>query len=646
MQFGRTTAASDLFVAVPSAPAGLLNALSPDFVCGFPGERACMLPAISMIGYQGTPGEQHTLQGASDIWSGSANLSRLWGKHLLNVGLSINTNNIDQSILYNNMSFSPFQTADLRNSGRTGNALASFLLGVPLGGQRRKQVGGETGGWVSGFYFGDKWTVTDRLTINMGIRFDRTLPPIWGVASDNSVYVGSLDLNNGTYILQAQPPFCSQAGVAPCIPGTALPEHVIVSQNGRIHQNNAWNPGPRLGIVYRLTSKTVIRSSAGIFYDNWATWVQLGQSFGANWPSVNLLTTTNLNPDVVTVRATNPLASIGAGALPAPTPFTQNVTYKDPYMQVPYTPEWNFGIQHQLDPSTALTVDYVGAHGTRLQLNTFANTAVRPAPGPQIDRRPIRYITPTNYERNDGRSVYHGLQVSVNRRTNRGLGFLTSYTWGKSIDVSCSGWAGVEGCANQDPYNVNADRSVSAFNISHVFTGSVIWELPFGKGKAFAAGNRIVDGIIGGWQVNSIVSLRSGVPYTLGVSGDIANTGNSNSAGYYMRLNAAGDSNLPNKTVDRWFNTSAFTVPAPFTYGNLGRNTMRSDWGKNLDMSIFRKFQLAERIRLEFRAEAFNLTNTPVYGTPVSNFSDRNFGRVLRVANSPRQLQFGLKLTF
>jgi hypothetical protein len=507
-------------------------------------------------------------------------------------------------------------------------------------------VGGENGGWVNGFYFGDKWKASDRLTINWGVRYDRTLLSMWGVKGDNSIYVGSLNFNNGSYILQAQPPFCSATGKAPCIPGNALPANVTVSSNGHIFKNDPRNIGPRLGLAYRLSAKTVIRTAGGIFYDNWATWVQLGQSYGANWPSVNLLQTANQNPNVPTVRSTNPLSAIGAGALPAATPFTQVQTFKDPFMKVPYTPEWNFGIQHQLDANTGLAVDYVGSHGSRLDLNTFVNTARIPAPGPQIDRRPYSYITPTNYERTNGRSSYEALEVSLNRRAAQGLGYLVSYTWGKSIDISCSGWAGVEGCANQDPYNVNADKSVSAYDVTQVFSASVVYEVPFGKGKALSSGNRAVDALIGNWQVNTIVSLRSGIPYTLGVSGDIANTGNSNSGGFYERLNLVGDPNLSNPSTAQWFNTKAFAVPAAFTYGNLGRNTMRSDWGKNVDVSLFRSFSLREQAKLEFRAEAFNITNTPVWGTPVNNYSNANFGRVLNVANSPRQLQFALKLRF
>jgi len=644
-QFGRTWAIDDTMSSVSNAPAGVVSALSPDFACGYPGDRKCLLPSVSLVSFLGTPGDTVSDQGASDIWSGQVNLSKLWGKHLFTMGFSLNTNNIGELILNNSISFNPSQTADLQNLGTTGSDLASFLLGVPFGGTRRLQGGGENHGWVNGFYFGDQWKVSDRLTINWGVRYDLTLRTTWGSKSDNTIYVGSLNGNNGTYIIQVPTPLCSQTGKAPCIPGTGLPDHVVVADNGHIYRNDPTNVAPRLGIAYRVTSKTVIRTGGGIFYDNWATWVQLGQSYGANWPSVNLLQATNQNPDVVVVRAANPLAAIGAGALPAPTPFTLLQTYKDPFMKTPYTEEWNFGIQQQLDATTVLSIDYVGSHGSRLDLNTFFNTAT-PAPGPQAARRPYSYVTPTNYERTNGRSSYEALEISVNRRMSKGMSYLLSYTWGKSIDISCSGWAGVEGCANQDPYNTNADKSVSAYDLTHIFTTSVVYELPFGKGKPLASGNGVLDYVIGGWQTNAILSLHSGIPYTLGVSGDIANTGNSNNAGYYERLNVIGDPHLDNPTTAEWFNTKAFAVPATFTYGNLGRNRLRTDWSKNLDVSVFRDFPIRERMQLQFRAEAFNSMNTPVWGTPVSNFSNANFGRVLTIANSPRQLQFALKLRF
>ncbi len=645
-QFGRTYAIDNTTASIPQTSSGLIGQFDPSFACGFPGNRSCLLPSASLVGFLGTPGDTFGSQGATDTWSGQVNFSKLIGRHILTFGFDVNTNNIGENIQNDSIGFSPFQTANLESPGGTGSALASLLLGVPDGGSRRLQVGGEHGGWGDGIYFGDQWKITDRLTMNIGVRWDVTLHSQWGSAANRTDQVGTLDLNNGTYILQVPAPFCSAVGSAPCIPGTTMPAHVVVAQGGSIFRNYFNNIGPRLGFAYRLDPKTVIRTGGGIFYDNWSSWSQVGQSYGPAWPQVTQLTTTNLNLTTPTVRAGNPISSIGAGAFPAATPFTQNQYFKDPFMQTPYSEQWNFGIQRELTPTTALSVDYVGSHSSRLSLSTYGNTAVTPGPGPQIDRRPYSYITPTEYERSDGRSSYEALQVSVDKKYASGLTGILSYTYSKSMDISCSGYAAVEGCANQNPYDVNADKSVSAFDLTHVFTGSVVYELPFGTGKRFATGHRGLDYVLGNWQVNTIVSLRSGLPYTLGVSGDIANTGNANPTGPYERLNLVGNPYLSNPTPGEWFNTAAFAVPAPFTYGNLGRNTFRSDWGKNVDFSLFREFPIRESISLEFRAEAFNLTNTPVYGIPVSNYSSPNFGQVLNVANSPRQLQFALKLYF
>ncbi|HTM50812.1 MAG TPA: carboxypeptidase-like regulatory domain-containing protein, partial [Bryobacteraceae bacterium] len=162
-QFGRTWAIDNTANSVPNVPAGIVNSFSPQFGCEFPGDRPCLLPSTSLIGFLGTPGDTLSQQGASDIWSGTMNLSKLWGKHFFRMGFSLNTNNIGELILNNGISFSTFQTADLQNSGRTGSDLASWLLGVPVGGSRRLQAGSENGGWVNGFYFGDQWRASSRL---------------------------------------------------------------------------------------------------------------------------------------------------------------------------------------------------------------------------------------------------------------------------------------------------------------------------------------------------------------------------------------------------------------------------------------------------------------------------------------------------
>jgi hypothetical protein len=234
-QFGRTWAIDNTANSVPNVPAGIVNSFSPQFGCEFPGDRACLLPSTSLIGFLGTPGDTLSQQGASDIWSGTMNLSKLWGKHFFRMGFSLNTNNIGELILNNSISFSTFQTADLQNSGRTGSDLASWLLGVPVGGSRRLQAGSENGGWVNGFYFGDQWRASSRLTINWGLRYDMTRLTSWGQVEDGTIYVGVLNFNDGSYILQTTPPPCSKTGKAPCLPGDKLPDHVTLADNGRIY---------------------------------------------------------------------------------------------------------------------------------------------------------------------------------------------------------------------------------------------------------------------------------------------------------------------------------------------------------------------------------------------------------------------------
>jgi hypothetical protein len=172
---------------------------------------------------------------------------------------------------------------------------------------------------------------------------------------------------------------------------------------------------------------------------------------------------------------------------------------------------------------------------------------------------------------------------------------------------------------------------------------SWLYEFPFGKGKKFQSHNAVLDNIIGGWQFNGIGRFTSGAPFTVVMSGDIANTGNT---GNYMRPILVGDPVPSDQSPSNWLNKSAFEAPAPFTYGNVGRNTVRSDGYKGLDLSVFRKFPLTESKQLEFRAEFFNAFNTPVWGIPQRNFSSRNFGRVSGTVSAARQIQFGLKFIF
>ena len=305
--------------------------------------------------------------------------------------------------------------------------------------------------------------------------------------------------------------------------------------------------------------------------------------------------------------------------------------------------QWNFGIAKQLNNSTTVSVDYVGSGSRRLDLGGYYNVALTPGPGDPKARAPYPYIHPTFYDRSIGRGNYNALQFMFDKRFSSGLAYQVSYTYSKAIDIGSSGWYGVEGQSVQDPYNFNNDRSVSGYDLTHVMSVNIVYELPFGKGKPFSTGNRFVDYILGGWQANTITSVRSGVPYNLSVDGDSANTGNTG----YLRPNLVGDPNLSNPTAQEWFNTAAFAAPAAYTFGNLGRYRLRSAPVWNIDASVFRSFPFLESRSVEFRAESFNLPNTAILGTPATNLSNSDtFGHITSTANSERTLQFGLKIIF
>jgi len=298
----------------------------------------------------------------------------------------------------------------------------------------------------------------------------------------------------------------------------------------------------------------------------------------------------------------------------------------------------------QIGSYTTLSIAYVGSHSARLDLGGLHNTAQFPGPGDAetvASRQPFPYIAATNYDTSTGNSNYNALQVRLNRITAKGLTYLLSYTWSKSIDLACSGNYGAEGCELQDAYNPQADRSVSGFDLTHAFSGSFTYELPFGKGKSFNPSNKVLSYLAGGWQLNAIVILHSGTPYDVIYQGDLANTGNT-----FVRANLVGDPTPEHRTAAEWINTSAFAAPAPYTFGNLGRNSLRSDWYRNLDFSVFRRFPIRERLQLEFRAEVFNATNSVVFAVPAHVVNAAGFGVVTSTANAPRQVQVALKLVF
>jgi len=686
--FGRVLLDISQGSSYATSASGTSLGFSPSFATGFIG-GVSLIPNVTINGFIGNidpsaHGAAHTdrTQG-TNIWQLGGSFTKTYGRHTFKMGADFATNNANALYLNASEVFSSANTSDASGQNNLvngveqpgGTSLASFLLGVPNSFKRRNVKETEHGGWVDGAYFADSWRVTNKLTVNLGLRYDLTLMPIYGSLKDGNGFTGDLNFNNGTYVLTNLPPMCAQTNpTPPCIPfgigpGGAnpqpgqsyLPANVVVTPhaNGAIFQNDLTNFQPRVGFAYELSRTTVLRAAYGRFYDNWAAVTQSAQNYEGSWPDTGQLGG-SLNP--LNAPPTAGLAEAPSGTGPAiagPSPFTGFNWYADPHMQRPYADQFNFGIQHELGSSTVLTANYVGSRGHRLDIGFSGNTGKTPSavanylPSGATTSSPYSYITPADFDTAIGKSSYDALQASLNGRAFHGLTYLVSYTWSKTLDLGCTGWYGVEGCSIQNPYTLKNDKGPAGTDVPQIFSAAWVYQLPFGKGQKYTSNNGILNYIVGGWTLNGIASFSSGTPFFVGVSGDIAHIAANTACcalgfGNYERLNfLGGNPYASNRSPSQWLNPAAFAVPAPGTFGNLGRDTLRSDRFKNLDLSLFKQFPITESKKLEFRFETFNLTNTPVWNIPDVNISDGNkFGTISSTANTARQLQFGLKLYF
>jgi len=615
------------------------------FGCGYKqwgGVTDCLVPGMDISGFIG--GAEGTGGGSplNNVWQITGDFAKTWNNHTFKAGYDYQWQHFASTSLGGSATFAPAETADPSNPGTTGSALASFLLGVPDSADKRETLATVSGQYVTGAYFQDQWKATHNLTVNLGVRYEIGGWPKYGEASNGTNAIGELNMSNGTYILQDPEPSCASTGAAPCIPAGA--QHIVVSPNGRLWDTPKNNWGPRVGLAYRLNDKTSIRSGFGIYYDQLAGITQTVQGIGGDWPAQTQILANNLNAATAgppTVFAENPFAG-QLSALPPASPFTQVEWYRDPNQKNAYSEQWNFQIQRAVGTSMVVEAGYVGSHSSRLTIGTYANTAETPGPGLPIDRAPYSYITPTYYDKSIGRGSYNAFQFKLEQRMTHGLQYILAYTWSKSMDIGCSGYFSVEGCSVQNPYDLNNSRSVTGYDLPQVLSLSLVYKIPAPK-TDFKA----VNYAIGNWELSSIFQATSGLPYDVGVSGDIANTGNSGCCSYgYERANLVGNPNLSNPTPAEWFNTAAFAVPANYTFGDLGRNALRADRYIDVDISAVRNFPIGELRRFQFRADMFNLANHPVWGTPGEVLNSSQFGTITSTRSTERQIQFAAKFFF
>jgi hypothetical protein len=572
-----------------------------------------------------------------------------------------------------NFSGNPSSAAGATVSSQAGFGLADFLLDYPNSVTKRNVLITERPGGIGSLYLQDSWKTTRNLTLNFGARYDRGVIPAYGtdasIGLQGSIETGDFDFNTGNYIVQKLPPLCSVRGAAPCLPSATLPAHVVVAAGSKILHGSKLNISPRAGFAYRVNDKMSVRGGFGMTYDNWAAIIQMTQNYQGSWPDTGTLAISNTNtPGTPYTSAQNPFAD-NASNLPAATPFgSSNVNYMvDPLWKNPYSEQYNLGIEQQFGDRTILSLNYVGSTSHHMDVGGYYNTGTPCSTCASFASRgtntgqPFPYTVPNKWDRSTGNASYNALQASLVRRFNTGLGYTIAYTWSKTLDEGGDGFFGVEGGVPEDPYNPRGSRGPAGFNIPQILTANAIYELPFGTGKRFSTGNRFVDYTIGNWQLNGILSGRSGQNINVTASGDIANTGNGST---YERADLVGNPfqsgpiagnpsctppTGPTRTIQQWFNPCAFATPKIGTLGNAPRNFIQAmpDWG--LDASVHRLFPIKEGVALKIDVEAFNVFNHPVLGSPASTVTTpSSFGQISTLAfgNAQRILQFAGKIQF
>jgi hypothetical protein len=658
-QYAHTTVSDNSTTRFTASTAEILSAVgfSTAFTGGFAGDNGgSLLPSPGISGF-GNGGESiDDTPKATDSQEFRGTYTRIIGSHEVKFGLGYDTANFASPLSQISLGFTAPQTAAPQFPGvATGDPFSSFLLNVPSGANRRNVDEIERPGGLLSAFLQDSWKATPRLTLNYGMRYDYPFLPAYGtnatIGKQGGIESGDMDFGNGTFIVQVLPPPCTVRGFAPCIPGNGtLPAHVVVSPNRKITHNVHTNYGPRFGFSFKLDDKTVVHGAFGIVFDDWAAVTQMAQNFEGAWPDIgqqilastaNVPTTASPAP---TITAQNPFgASAGGGLFPPATPFTNNQWFFDPHIKNPYSEQFNFGVQRQLSNSLALRVDYVGSSSHRTNVGGQYNTALTPGPGDSQPRALYPYSVPTFYDRSVGTGNYNALQVQLDKRYTNGFTYQVAYTWSKA-QAEDDGWFGVEGIVVQNPYDPGASRGNSGTNVPNVLSANALYELPIGAGKKFSTGNRFSDYVLGNWQLNSILTFRNGQPYTVTDGADIANIGNTG----YERANLVGNPNIGNKTRAEWFNTAAYAIPAQYTYGDGGRNTQQAQKWIDVTASVIRSFPLKEQMRFEFRAEAFNMFNHPIFGAPGSDLnSPTSFGAIgTNQANLNRILQVSGKFVF
>jgi Carboxypeptidase regulatory-like domain len=566
-------------------------------------------------------------------------------------------------------------------SSTAGFGLASFLLGYPSGGSMSHDPVPASASDYMGFFVQDDWRATQSLTFNIGLRYDVDRPR-------------TERYNRYSYFdIDAPSPI---AGMAPGYPDLRGAMRFTTEDNRRQTPTDWNNWGPRFGFAWRLGQNTVARGAYGLMYSG-SVMQAAGSSGSAGMEgyrgSTPIIASVDANRTPAT-QLSNPFPSYNLPQGAAEGPNSGAATnlglgigesffndYVNPVIQ-----QWNFTLQRQLPGDIVIEGGYIGSKGNHLidgegsmtynqlppeflSLGSALNDVV---PNPffgiitnpssilsretvvrsQLLRPFPQYTSVSAFRKPQANSLYHGFTIRVEKRYSNGLSLLLAFTGSKLIDdasqvVTFLGPAGNK----QDFYNRRAERAVSAQDVSRRLVISGVYDLPFGRDRKFFSGmSRLADALFGGWQVNGILTIQNGTPVIITQNQNNTGLGTSGQRPNNIGMSAEKSGGDTNERISEWFDTSVFTFAPAFTFGTVGRTLpdVRNPGIRNLDASLFKNFRFTERVNLQFRAEAFNLTNTPQFGIPGSQLGGANFGVITGYANgqAPRQVQLALKLLY
>jgi hypothetical protein len=597
----------------------------------------------------------------SNVWDFIQNVSVTKNGHAIKFGAEFRTIKFPffqvpfpHGELYFNNQATAYPSLSYGGSGQTGDAMASFLLGNIDWGEMSTNnfIASEKLGYAG--YAQDDWKVTPKLTVSFGLRYE-----IFSPISEKFGRQSNFDFQTMTlYIPKGKDQNTPlPAGFASNFPNV----HVSVGQVDKyLIPWDKTNFGPRIGAAYSWRTKTVIRLGYGIFYG--------GEEQQGGNPNRGESAPFNESPYFQrpatgagsTMFDTNPYFAGGlSGGYPVnifsgPAPVSFRSLAMD--FRNSMVHKWNLAVQQELPHAMALEVAYVGNHQAHSlyqpDQNACRNMATSDPTVTCNSLRPQPYIGGLSGTASMGWGNYAGLTTKLEKRLSGGLQATAAYTYGHALANTGTTLSGSTGFGNKDNTNINLGYSSAAWDIRHNLAASFVYDVPFGHGKKFGNGlSKPVSSLLGNWQVNGILTLHTGNPFTLRSNGCVGVW-----ASCFPNLVSGKNPNAApagGRSPDHWFDTTAVVAistlssPSNITEGNLGLQSNTSPPTKNLDFSIFKDFLFTERFRAQFRAEATNLFNTPQFSTPDNNAQDTTFGVVTSTApGSERHVQFSLRFRF